>query len=268
MENENERQLAQTANRASALQHILKNSVVFLLICTASFVMPKIIYAYTKPVPEDQIAQAEKYLCNYRDISLSIFEAKEIVIEDTVIRPEYHSDCNYYLFSGYYTLSQRLTKRVWSHARSLYRQGLIHGSTTSYQCTLFAQMWFYDVYGFNSTRNMSSGNGGDVAYRVYLANTYYDEEGNLKHYFRLSKEPESMSILSINGMRNPYGHVICIDEVDHENNTITFSDGNCTNKGDIRIRVTMTIDEFYRKNPGIYTFAVPTEELLELVQND
>ena len=129
-------------------------------------------------------------------------------------------------------------------------------------------MWFYDVYGFNSTRNMSSGNGGDVAYRVYVANTYYDEDGNLKHYFRISKEPESMSILSINGMSNPYGHVICIDEFDHENNMITFSDGNCTNRGDMRIRVTMSYDEFRRKNPGIYTFAVPTEELLELVQND
>ncbi|MBR4461370.1 MAG: CHAP domain-containing protein [Erysipelotrichaceae bacterium] len=249
--------------------HILQKCSMFLLVCITVFVMPHMIYAYTRGIPEDQIAEAEMQMQNYQEISLDIFASEEeFVIEDPTIHPEYHSDCNYYLFSGYYTLGQKITSRVWKHAQSLYRQGLIHGSTTSYQCTLFAQMWFYDVYGFNSTRNMSSGNGKDVAYRVYAANTYYDEEGNLKHYFRLSSEPESMSILSISGISNPYGHVMCIDEVDHVNGTITFSDGNVTNHGDIRIRVTMTIEEFNRKIPGYKIYAVPTEELLELLNND
>ena len=270
MKNRNWKQLLHLNTGVFTPDYILQKSLMFLLVCITVFVMPHMIYAYTRSVPEDQIAEAEVQLQNYQKISLEVFapEEEEFIIEDPTIHPEYHSDCNYYLFSGYYTLGQRITNRVWKHAQSLYRQGLIHGSTTSYQCTLFAQMWFYDVYGFNSTRNMSSGNGKDVAYRVYAANTYYDEEGNLKHYFRLSNTPESMSILSISGISNPYGHVMCIDEVDHQNNTITFSDGNVTNHGDIRIRVTMTIDEFNRKISGSKIYAVPTEELLELLQND
>ena len=39
--------------------HILQKCSMFLLVCITVFVMPHMIYAYTKGVPEDQIAEAE-----------------------------------------------------------------------------------------------------------------------------------------------------------------------------------------------------------------
>lgn len=245
----------------------LVNLIMLIIISTFIFVLPYVVIAEEKQDKDDNnIVEAEKYLNNYRSLNLENNENQEefIIEEDTI---EYNSDCNYYMFSGYYGFYERITQRVWNHALDLYYKGLIHGATP-YQCTFFAQMWFYDVYGFNSTGYGPSENGGDMVYKIYGANTYYDEEGNFKHYFELSNEPKSMSILSITGMSHPLGHVMCIDEVDEKNGTITFSDGNVTNNSDIRIRVTLTMDEFRRQNPGYYVFATPTEELLQLVRDN
>ena len=241
--------------------------VLLVIISTFIFVLPYVVLAEdNENVDIDNIVEAEKYLNNYRNLNLNDnSNQEEFVIEEDTI--EYNTDCNYYMFSGYYSYGERITQRVWNHSLDLYRQGLIHGAFP-YQCTSFAQMWFYDVYGFNSTGYGPSGNGGDMVYKIYGTHTYYDEEGNLKHYFELSSEPKSMSILSISGMSHPSGHVICIDEVDDKNGTITFSDGNVTNNSDIRIRVTLTMDEFRRQNPGYYVFATPTDELLQLIRDN
>ena len=245
----------------------LLNSFLLIIISSFIFVVPYIILAENdENIEDDNIVEAEKYFNNYRNLNLNNNQdIQEFVIEEDSI--EYNTECNYYMFSGYYTYNERITQRVWNHAMDLYYQGLIHGATP-YQCTFFAQMWFYDVYGFNSTGYGPSGNGGDMVYKIYSANTYYDELGNLKYYFELSNEPKSRSILSVTGMSHPLGHVICIDEYDEKNNTITFSDGNVTNNSDIRIRVTMTMEEFYRQNPGNYVFATPTDELLQLLQDN
>ena len=77
-----------------------------------------------------------------------------------------------------------------------------------------------------------------------------------------------MGIISISGIANENGHVICVDEVDYANDMITFSDGNYMNKGEVRIRVTMSLSEFYRTNPGRYTFVNPTLELLETLKEN
>ena len=256
-----------TEKDSKNLKYRLKSFIVTLFALILLFSVPNYISADEEADPVD-IAEAEKYLNNYRGVTIDLYNHEEelVIEEDEVAKPTYHTDCNYYLYSGYYYFGERVTHKVWNHAMDLYRQGAIHGAVP-YQCTFFAQMWFYDVYGFNSTGWGPSGNGGDMAYKVYAANTYYDDEGNFKHYFEISSEPKSMSILSVSGMSHPLGHVMCIDEYDPETNMITFSDGNVTNNSDIRIRVTMSYDEFRRQNPGYYVFATPTDELLQLIND-
>ena len=241
----------------------IKGILVIYAVLILPFVLPSLVLAEENQELAGNIVDAEVYMNVYRSISLRMIEEEEYP-EFEVVEPDYNTDCNYYLYSGYYSFYEKPAQKVWRHALDLYRKGLIHGANPNYQCTFFAQMWFYDIYGFNSTGNRASGNGKDLAYRIYQTNVYYDEEGNLQHYFELSSKPKSLSILSISGISESSGHVICIDEVDYENNTITFSDGNVTNSGDVRIRITMDIDEFYRENPGRYVFATPTLELLQM----
>ena len=244
-------------------------AVYFLL-----FSLPHIIYAYT--VSDDQIDydrtyHAEKLLKGYRNVSLDFFgeyEEEPELIENILPYPIYHSASNYYMYSGVYSVGSLPARKAWAHAYDLFRQRKIHGASTGYQCTFFAQMWFYDIYGFNSSGNGGSGDGKNFAYKVYQTHTYRDEDGKLCHWFELDSEPKTMGIISISGISNESGHVICVDEVDYVNNTITFSDGNYRNKGEARIRVTMTLEQFYRANPGRYTFVNPTLELLETLKEN
>ena len=242
-------------------------AVYFLL-----FSVPRIIYAYTSSedrIDFEQTYHAEKLLNSYKATCLDFFgeyEEDPELIENILPYPVYHSANNYYMYSGIYSLGSLPARKAWAHAYDLYRQRLIHGASTGYQCTFFAQMWFYDIYGFNSSGNGGSGDGKNFAYKVYQTHTYRDEDGKLCHWFELGSEPKTMGIISISGISNESGHVICVDEVDYVNNTITFSDGNYRNKGEVRIRVTMTLDQFYRTNPGRYTFVNPTLELLETLK--
>lgn len=244
-------------------------AVYFLL-----FSLPHIIYAYT--VNDDQIGfeeiyHADKLLKGYTDVSLDFFgeyEEEPELIENILPYPVYHSASNYYMYSGVYSVGSLPARKAWAHAYDLSRKRLIHGASRGYQCTFFAQMWFYDIYGFNSSGNGGSGDGKNFAYKVYQTHTYRDEEGKLCHWFELDSEPKTMGLISISGISNESGHIICVDEVDYVNNTITFSDGNYRNKGEVRIRVTMTLEQFYRTNPGRYTFVNPTLELLETLKED
>ncbi len=246
------------------LEHIyIKALIILYAILVLPFAAPSLVMAEDNDINDKYIVNARVYLDSER---MTLLEEEEIefrMIEMAV--PEYNTDCNYHLYSGHYGFYEKAAQKAWRHALDLYRRGLIHGADPDYQCTFFAQMWFYDVFGFNSTGSGSSGNGKDLAYRIYQTNVYYDEEGNLRHYFEISDKPQSMSILSITGMSHPSGHAMCIDEVDYENDMITFSDGNATGSGDVRIRVTMSIDEFYRQNPGRYVFVTPTLELLQML---
>ena len=182
-----------------------------------------------------------------------------------IVKTVYHSDCNYYMYSGHYSGSSVPGRRTWAHAYDLYYSGKIHGATAGRWCTFFAQMWFYDVFGFNSSGNSAAGNGNTFASVIYSTAVYRDEEGNLKHYFRYTDHPETMSICSIYRSSLPEGHVLCIDEVDYENGTITVSEGNCNGVGDVRIRQTMTLSQFYANNPGYKVYVTPTEELLKMI---
>ncbi len=212
---------------------------------------------------------ADQLLESYIDTSLykDPDEAEFISKEDLIIKTVYHSDSNYYMYSGHFSGSSIPGYRTWSHAYELYNKGLIHGASAGRWCTFFAQMWFYDVFGFNSSGNMAAGNGNTFASTIYATAVYRDEEGNLKHYFRYSDHPETMSIVSIYKSSIPEGHVLCIDEVDYENGTITISEGNANGVGDIRIRQTMSLSQFYANNRGYKVYVTPTEELLKMISD-
>lgn len=193
-------------------------------------------------------------------------EMEVLTMEDLTVKPKYISNSNYYLYSGKFSAYSTPANRTWAHAYDLYYNGYIHGSNAGRWCTFFAQMWFYDVFGFNSSGNYATGDGKDFAYTVYQTATYYDEDGNLKHYFELNDHPETMSIVSVY-MSREEGHVLCVDEVDYENGTITISEGNPSGTGDVRIRETMSLDRFYSLNPGYKVYATPTEELLKMISS-
>lgn len=249
------------------------NIALIIFIYVALFCMPDIIYASTAAntvYHPYEIVMAKRTMKNYHDVTLDLFTEEEpkINLEDLIPHPTYsYSDSNYYMYSGHYAKYSIPGNKAWSHAFSLRRRGLIYGADASYQCTFFAQMWFYDIYGYNSTGYGPSGNGEQFAMNVYLNSAYYDEEGNYKHYFELGNKPATMGIVSIYSSAQG-GHVLCVDEVDYENNTITISEGNVTGIGDVRIRQTMSIDRFYALNPGYKVYANPTQELIEKVNAD
>ena len=249
-----------------ALRYLTVTVLSTLILYIGIFCMPQLVYAYTNPDTSNEYEEevAVQKLASYSDNLLQVFDQEDPDLSGLLPEPVYHSDVNWYLYSGYYTKWSTPASRAWSHARDLYYRGLIHGSSTDYQCTFFAQMWFYDVYGFNSSGNGPSGNGDNFAMYVYNSAVYYDEEGVLHHLFKIDDHPETMGIVSISAS-SP--HVLCVDEVDQRNDTITISDGNVMGNGEVRLRVTYSMSEFYRVNPGRYVFVNPTEELLEMLKN-
>ena len=270
----NEAHFALTETYKEYKKEILKQVLTYLsttilsafILYIGIFCMPKFIYAYAKPTQVNEFEEVKSIqrLSSYSDNLLQAFEQEEPDLEGLLPEPVYHSDSNWYLYSGYYTKWSTPGSKVWAHARDLYYRGLIHGADTDYQCTFFAQMWFYDIYGFNSSGNGPSGNGDTFAMRVYETAVYYDENGELHHLFKIDDHPETMGIVSISA-GNP--HVLCVDEVDYRNDTITISDGNVMGSGEVRLRVTYSMSEFYRVNPGRYVFVNPTDELLEMLKN-
>jgi hypothetical protein len=235
--------------------------------------MPKIVDAATadKIYNGYEMSIARRKMESYYHNTTDIFEKEEdppyIEIEELLPKPVYHN-FSYTSFGGWYSGGSAAARAAWSHAFDLYNRGLIHGSTAGYWCTFFAQMWFYDMYGFNSSGNSPTGDGSQFAYTVYETAVYRDEEGNLKHYFEYGDRPMTMGIVSIRNSYLPEGHVICIDEVDYFENTITVSEGNVNGCGDIRIRHTMSLDTFYRIYPGRKTYVNPTPELIAMVSEN
>ncbi|MBQ1566584.1 MAG: hypothetical protein IIZ80_01685 [Erysipelotrichaceae bacterium] len=260
-------------NRTSTtrvLINILIVNVVLVSLAYIAFFHMRIVYARNLKASSFnayEIKIADELLESYTDTSLykDPDEVEFISKEDMIVKTVYHSDCNYYMYSGHYSGSSVPGYRTWAHAYDLYRSGKIHGATAGRWCTFFAQMWFYDVFGFNSSGNGAAGNGNTFASTIYATAVYRDEEGNLKHYFRYTDHPETMSIVSIYSSTLPEGHVLCIDEVDYENGTITVSEGNANGVGDIRIRQTMSLSQFYANNRGYKVYVTPTEELLKMI---
>lgn len=251
------------------LKNILVLDVVLVAIAYFAFFSMKTVYArsiYVTLNGYDYLVADEK-LNSYTATPLNkqLSEQELPDKEDFTIRTEYHTECNYYMYSGLFAANSTPARRTWAHAYELYNEGKIYGATAGRWCTFFAQMWFYDVFGFNSSDG-AAGNGNTFAMTVYNSAVYYDEEGNLKHYFRISDHPETMSIVSIYSDIEE-GHVVCIDEVDYDNNTITISEGNANGEGSVRIRQTMSLNEFYASNQGYKVYIAPTEELLKMISS-
>ena len=58
------------------------------------------------------------------------------------------------------------------------------------------------------------------------------------------------------------------DEVDYLNDTITISEGNAYGSGDVRIRHTMSLSQFYALNPGYRVYVNPTPELINMIKGN
>jgi len=173
-----------------------------------------------------------------------IKEAKKHVI--------YQSDFDYLKYSGDHEYGTLINQMIWNHAFKLYDDGIITGADRDYQCVLFAQMWFYDVYQFNSSKNGAAGDGGRFVDAIY--NNWLDEDKN-NPYFEYSDKPVKKGLVSIRTKHE--GHIICIDDINEEEGTITISDGNYDCKGSIRLRYTMSLDEFYDLYNGTYIYLNP-----------
>lgn len=272
-----ESQLLSERSQRKALIYILAVNVILLaIVMIASFSLPKIIEAYSiaqNNRTDYAMDRAEYRLNQYRDASLSLFEEEEVIrqIDDyfnIFPSPKYPEDVAFYEYEGWFSPGNYAARAAWRHAFDLYYSGKIHGATAGYWCTFFAQMWFYDMFGFNSSGNSPTGDGSQFAYTVYETAVYRDEEGNLKHYFEYGDRPMTMGIVSIRNSYVPEGHVLCVDEVDYFNNTITISEGNVNGYGDVRIRQTMSLDTFYYLNPGRKVYVNPTPELIAMISGN
>lgn len=167
----------------------------------------------------------------------------------------YQSGFNYLAYQGQTSkYGETVANLAWGHALYLRREGLISGSTSNPKsgCTLFAQMWLYDVYGINQSAGRGgSGHGGEFA--SVLVNNY-------PNMFEYGREPTGGGIASRRYAGSTYGHVICIDETDKANNRIVYSEGNYNGNGGVKIRIECTYEEFYRRFPNsVWTYANPKD---------
>ena len=275
---EKESKLLQKNAKRRALNYILAVDVLLLtIIMIALFSLPNIIQAYTVSKnnrTDFSIDKAEKTLLNYKNASLLPFEEedKEYTIDDffnIFPEPSYPENVAFWHeYEGWYSPGSYAAYDAWGHAYDLYYAGKIHGATAGRWCTFFAQMWFYDMYGFNSSGWSPTGSGAQFASTVYNTAVYYDEEGTLCHYFEYGDQPMTMGIVSIYNSYNPEGHVLCVDEVDYFNDTITISEGNANGYGDVRIRQTMSLSTFYYLNPGYRVYVNPTPELINMIKGN
>ena len=260
-----------------ALCYILTvNLVLIAALTTTVFFLPRIIEAYSvsRSAKDEFVSEkADRLLNSYKTASLLVFEQKEELERprmemdhyfDIFPSPSYPQDVSFWHdYEGWYSSGSWAAYEAWGHAYDLYYQGKIHGATAGRWCTFFAQMWFYDMYGFNSSGySGGTGSGAQFASTVYNTALYYDEEGNLCHYFEYGDQPMTMGIVSVYNSYNPDGHVLCVDEVDYINGLITISEGNADGNGDVRIRQTMSLDTFYYLNPGYRVYVNPTPELI------
>ncbi len=136
-----------------------------------------------------------------------------------------------------------IAQQVWGYALWLKDQGYIGGSTSNPMggCTLFAQMWIYDVYGINQGKGGASGSGGQFA--GVLVNNYPDK-------FQWAQGPTGGAVCSIIGAGGVNGHVIVLDEVDYEHDRIVYSEGNYNGAGGVRIRNECTFAQWNNKYKG------------------
>ena len=131
---------------------------------------------------------------------------------------------------------------IWRHIQGLRKKGVIGYGTAMWNCTAFAQSWFYELYGVNALY----GNGRDMVGNLLDSNNALVGDWGSKNFYRGSS-PAPGGIFSIG---SPAGgnHVGCVDSVDFENRTITFSDGNTNGKANssasISIKRTLTFDQF------------------------
>ena len=275
---ENESKLLRKKSERKVLNYILTVNILLLACITlAFFSLPQVIEAYSVSRTnrtDFAMDKAEKRMQNYAAVSLAgLIEEEEIrTLEDhfnIFPAPSYPEEVSFWSdYSGWYSPGSYAAYDAWGHAFDLYYAGKIHGATAGRWCTFFAQMWFYDMYGFNSSGYSPTGTGSQFASTVYQTAVYYDEEGNLQHYFEYGDKPMTMGIVSISNSYNPEGHVLCVDEVDYFNNTITVSEGNAYGVGDVRIRHTMSLDTFYHLNPGYRVYVNPTPELIEMIKGN
>ena len=269
------KRLLSKKSERKALAYILTVNIILLtIVLVATFSLPKIIEAYTiaqNNRSDYAVDRAEFILNQYRNSTLALFEEEERTIEDhfnIFPSPEYPEEISIYEYEGYFSAGSSVTRAAWRHAYDLYYSRKIHGATAGRWCTFFAQMWFYDMYGFNSSGSSPTGDGSQFAYTVYETAVYYDEEGKLQHYFEIGDKPMTMGIVSIRSSSLPEGHVICIDEVDYFSNTITISEGNVNGVGDVNIRHTMSLDAFYYLYQGRKTYVNPTPELIAMISEN
>lgn len=134
------------------------------------------------------------------------------------------------------------TIAIWNKIGQLRNKGILSTNATRYNCTEFANYWFYLLYGEG---HILSGDGHSIV--TNLLNSNYGKE-----HFYLGSSPAPGGLYSIGSSTSKYGHVGCVDAVDYENKIITISEGNygggasgTINTG-IRTKVTMTFDEFYQ----------------------
>lgn len=172
--------------------------------------------------------------------------------------PGYSGDIGFSKYDG------KSSSSIWADIQKQRNAGNIGSGTEMWNCTAFAEAWFYEIYGVDALY----GNGCNM-----VENLLKSDFG--KENFYRGSSPAPGGIFSI-GSAYGANHVGCIDAVDYENKTITFSDGNTNGAADststIRIKKTMTFEEFQThikasrmattgSSSGWITFANPNEGL-------
>lgn len=175
----------------------------------------------------------------------------------------YKGELDWPSLAGKYSRYSRVAEMVWGKAKDYHDKGKIGGSTTNPVggCTYFAQLWFYEVYGKNSSGPSLSGSGNGQQFAQVVIDTY-------PHEFELGREPAPGGLLSVRYVTGKYaglGHIICIDEVEYTNAAHTegyviFSDGNYDGKGGVRIREKMSLKDFKSNWNGQYIYANPIRQ--------
>lgn len=151
--------------------------------------------------------------------------------------------------TGFVTVNELKGKsntEIWQIITALRNNHTLSQYATNYQCTAFANYWFYLVYKdkLPNAGYWLRGNGNQMA--DLLVRDHPDK-------FYLSTSPQAGAICSIGSTYSSrVNHVLCVDAVDYERKIIVISEGNVfsakgckgTSKAGVRIQKELTFAQF------------------------
>ena len=153
---------------------------------------------------------------------------------------------------GYDGLDGMGMNAIWGIINKLRATGVIGNDTAAFNCTAFAEYWFYENYGYDGL----GGDGKNMVRNLLALSNNPNSKAYGKWY--QGSEPAPGGIISMGNLTDA-NHVLVVDAYDKERGIVTISEGNANgaaSKGapwasSINIKKEMTMSELENYATGL-----------------